>query len=138
MPAPDPAELLAQIGADLGFLTPMEPCPWPDDQVLAMAVDDRPPGRRRIVVALGPGVAAAMAANLGATASAGEIAGELANVVAGHLLPALPGDTGGFLPPVPWSGVPGTSGRFVGVRFVEGCIGLAVMEDAPTLGDSES
>jgi hypothetical protein len=133
MTAPDPAELLARIGAELGFLTPVEPCPWPGDPTLAMAVEDRPPGRRRIVVALGPDVAAAIAANLGTAASAGEIAGELANVVAGHLLPALPGDAGGFLPPVPWTGAPGPWGRFVGVRFTEGCIGLAILEDDPNL-----
>jgi hypothetical protein len=132
MPVPDPSELLARIGAELGFLTPVEPCPWPGDPAVAMAVEDRPPGRRRIVVALGSDVAMAMAANLGTTASAGEIAGELANVVAGHLLPAMPGDTAGFLPPVPWAGVPGSSGRFLGVRFEEGRIGLAVLESPPT------
>lgn len=131
MSAPDLTELLARVGADLGFLTPLEPGGWPDAPTAVAAVDARPPGRQRLVIALGPGVAEAIAANMGASASADEIASEVANVVAGHLFPALPGSGSGFLPPVDLGTRTHPPDVATGVRFAEGDIGLAVLEAVP-------
>jgi hypothetical protein len=130
MNAPDCTELLAQIGAEFCFLTPVEPGSWPDRPAALAAVDARPPGRQRIVIALGPGVAEAIEANLGATANADEIACEVANIVAGHLFPALPGAEAGFLPPVRLGGLTPPPGTATGVVFAEGGIGLAILETA--------
>jgi hypothetical protein len=131
MNAPDCTELLAQVGAEFCFLTPVEPGIWPDAPAAVAAVDARAPGRRRIVIALGAGVAEAIEANLGATASAEEIACEVANIVAGHLLPAMPGAEAGFLPPVRLGGLTPPPGAATGVVFAEGCIGLAILETTP-------
>ncbi len=95
-------KVLVEVAETLAFLTPIGPAPLPeiDQQEVVVEVGFRGPRCGRIVLALGPALAAQAVANLGGDSGAGvsagesaiELAKELANVVAGNLLPALYGD----------------------------------------------
>jgi hypothetical protein len=133
-----PLDLLREIAERLGFLSVLHGCPVPGAEgfEVVVAVDFRgasgaPAGT--VAVGFGPGVAAALAANmLPAAAAAGdaelarEAALELANVVTGNLVAVLHPEDEVALDPPRLGAWPAAASLAAALATAEGVLALAV------------
>jgi hypothetical protein len=129
--------VMAEVCESLAFLTPTGPgeVPGPAAQELLLSVPFSGVRRGRVLLALGPGLAGAAAANIAPGAEATpddrlEAAKELANVIAGNAIPALLGTSEEFLlaPPERLEPAP-LPGEAVAMECLEGVLAAALVED---------